>query len=130
MAFLGDSDFCCLALKGPILQLKQEHALLHGLTVSNAQNGFELEPHWVEWLGTLQVESFEKSTLFITAVRAQSNVGWSEPAHEFLDRRVRLFHHALVLLGCGYNDGVLLVGGNTAGGCLHIGPRQIGSHST
>lgn len=126
MTFPDDSDFCCLALNGPRLELEQEYALLPGLTVSNAQNGFELEPHWVKWLGTLQAESFEKSTLFITAIQAQSNVWLSEPAHEFLDRKVRLFHHALVLLGCGYNKGVLMVGGNTAGGVLRIGPVRSG----
>jgi hypothetical protein len=108
------------------MQVEQEYALLPGITVSNVLKGFELEPHWVEWLGTLQAESFKKSTLFITAVRTQPNVVWSGPAHEFLDRRVRLLHHALVLLGCGYNNGVLMVGGNTAGGGLHIGPVRSG----
>jgi hypothetical protein len=41
-------------------------------------------------------------------------------------RIVRLLHYALVLIGCGYNSDVLMVGGNTASGHLHLGPVQIG----
>jgi len=46
VTFPRDVDFCCLALQGPRLQVKQEHTVLAGLTVSNTQNEFELEPHW------------------------------------------------------------------------------------
>jgi hypothetical protein len=82
----------------------------------------------VEWLGTLQANSFRASTLFITSVvtgRGTDTAGL--PAPEFLDRRVRLFHHALVLLGCGYNNEVLMVGGEKYhDGSLHIGPVRSG----
>jgi hypothetical protein len=49
------------------------------------------------------------------------------PLPQLLDNRVRLFHHALVLLGCGYNNAVLMVGGNKYhDGSLHIGPVRYG----
>ena len=55
------SHFCCLALNGPRLQTKQEYQLGPGLFVSNKQDALELEPHWVEWLGTIQATPFEKA---------------------------------------------------------------------
>ena len=126
MAFPVDTDFCCLALKGPRLQVKQEHIVLPGLTISNAQNEFELEPHWAEWLGSIQANSFRESSLYITAFSQSSYNTGNRPVNEFLDKRVRLLHHTLVLLGCGYNDATLMVGGSTPGGGLHIGPVRPG----
>ncbi len=122
------THFCCLALHGPRLRIKQQHQVLPGLIVSNKQDAFKLEPHWVEWLGTLQARSFEESTLFITALTdPMAAYGNDLPNHEFMDRRVRLFHHALVLLGCGYNDAVLMVGGERyQSGGLNIGPVRPG----
>ena len=126
MTFPRDIDFCCLALKGPRLQVKQEHAVLPGFTVSNTQNGFELEPHWVEWLGSIQANSFRESSLYITAVSQSGHDVGNQPAHQYLDNRVRMLHQTLVLLGCGYNNATLMVGGNTSGGVLHIGPVRSG----
>jgi len=54
------------------LRVKQEYNVLPGLTVSHMQDAFELEPHWVEWLGTIQAESFRESSLFITTVEVLS----------------------------------------------------------
>lgn len=122
-----DSHFCCLALNGPRLAVKQEHNVLPGLTVANSQDAFELEPHWVEWLGSIQADSFGKSSLYITAVLPSRHDSLSSPLPQFLDNRVRLFHHALALLGCGYNNSVLMVGGNRYhSGGLHIGPVRSG----
>jgi hypothetical protein len=110
------------------LQIKQEYSVLPGLTVSHKQDAFELEPHWVEWLGTIQADSFRESSLFITAVVDGLNADTKGlPLPEFVGNRVRLFHHALSLLGCGYNHSVLLVGGDKHyGGSLHIGPVRPG----
>jgi len=120
------SHFCCLALSGPRLRVKREYTVLPGLTVT--QDAFELEPHWVEWLGTIQAESFRDSSLFITAVVDGLNADTKGlPLPQFVSNRVRLFHHALSLLGCGYNNAVLLVGGDKHyGGSLHIGPVRPG----
>jgi hypothetical protein len=121
------TTFCCLALKGPRLRIKQEQNVLPGLTVSPSQEAFELEQHWVEWLGTIQANSFRESSLFITAFLDSRPHTGELPTHQFLDNRVRLFHHALVLLGCGYNNEVLMVGGEKRrGGSLHIGPVRPG----
>jgi hypothetical protein len=124
----GDSHFCCLALNGPRLRHKQEHLVAPGLTVGNAQDAFELEPHWIEWLGTIQADSFRESSLFVTAVvdKLPTKTG-AIPIHERLDNRVRLFHHVLVMLGCGYNNNVLMVGGEKFNrGVMHIGPVRSG----
>lgn len=49
------------------------------------------------------------------------------PIPQSLDNRVRLFHHILVLLGCGYNDAMVMVGGEKYhGGGIHIGPVRPG----
>jgi hypothetical protein len=108
------------------LQVKQEYTVLPGLVVSNSQNEFELEPHWVEWLGSIQADSFRESSLYITAFLQSGHGTWNEPAHLSLDQRVRLMHYTLVLLGCGYNQATLMVGGNTSGGSLHLGPVRPG----
>ncbi len=121
------TTFCCLALKGPRLQVEQEHRVLSGLTVSHTQEAFELEPYWIEWLGTIQANCFRESSLFITAVLDSYSHTGELPIHQSIDNRVRLFHHALVLLGCGYNNEVLMVGGERhRGGGLHIGPVRPG----
>jgi hypothetical protein len=122
------SQFCCLALNGPRLKIKQEYELAPGLYVSDKQEALALEPHWVEWLGTIQANSFKESSLYITAVTGTlSSLRDDAPLHQTLDNRVRLFHHALVLLGCGYNDAMLLVGGEAySSGGLHIGPIRPG----
>jgi hypothetical protein len=109
------------------LQVKQEHSVLPGLTVSHTQDAFELEQHWIQWLGTIQADSFRESSLFITAILESSHDAMELPLPQLLDNRVRLFHHALVLLGCGYNNAVLMVGGNKYhGGSLNIGPIRSG----
>lgn len=122
------NHFCCLALHGPRLRVKQEHILLPGLIVSHEQKAFELEPHWVEWLGTLQADSFRDSTLFITAIVDPLIVDTGTvPVPQSLDNRVRLFHHVLVMLGCGYNDAMLMVGGEKYhSGGINIGPVRPG----
>jgi hypothetical protein len=122
------SHFCCLALSGPRLRVKQEYSVLPGLTVSHVQDAFELEPHWVEWLGTIQANSLRKSSLFITAVVDGLHTDTRGlPVPEFLDKRVRLLHYALVLPGCGCNDAVLMVGGDKHhGGSLRIGSVRHG----
>lgn len=126
MPFPENSHFCCLALKGPTLKVKEEHAVLPGLTVSNTQSAFELEPHWVEWLGTIQATSFRESSLYITAVLQSRVDAGDRPIHEFLGNRVRLMHYALALLGCGYNTDVLMVGGHSYRDSLDIGPVRSG----
>jgi hypothetical protein len=121
------SHFCCLALNGPRLRIKQEYELAPGLYVSDKQEALELEPHWVEWLGTIQANSFRNSSLYITAVTGTLSGLSDFPVPQTLDNRVRLFHHALVLLGCGYNDAMLMVGGETyLSGGMHIGPIRSG----
>ena len=122
------NHFCCLTLNGPRLKVKQEQTVLPGLIISHEQNAFELEPHWVEWLGTIQANSFRESTLFITAIVDPLAVDRGDiPIPQSLDNRVRLFHHILVLLGCGYNDAMLMVGGEKYhSGGIHIGPVRPG----
>jgi hypothetical protein len=125
MKFPSDIDFCCLALKGPRLAVKGECAILPELIVSS-EAPLKLEAFWVEWLGTIQAQTFEQSTLYITATREHAHPGGSESIRDFLDRRVRILQHALILLGCGYNEAVLMVGGNTSGGSWHSGPVRSG----
>ena len=122
------SHFCCLALNGPRLLEKREYQLSPGLFVSNEQDAFELEPHWVEWLGTIQADSFRGSSLYVTVVVDSRTRSSNEiPLLQSLDNRVRLFHHALVLLGCGYNNAMLMVGGEKYhGGGMHVGPIRSG----
>lgn len=102
------------------------HTLLPGSTISNSQAPLDLDDTWANWLGTLQAEAFKGSSLFITAQTQHRFAGADETARVNLERRVRLLHDALVLEGCGYNSGVLMIGGNTSGGYLHMGPVSPG----
>jgi hypothetical protein len=62
----------------------------------------------------------------ITAEQHDLDAGANYQTRIRIERRVRLFHWALVLGGCGYNSSSLMVGGNTANGHLHLGPISVG----
>ncbi len=126
MTFPAYSSFCCLALKGPSLSVPGTHTVIPGVTVSNTQDELVLEPHWEQWLGTIQTNNFRESSLYITAVVETDFRTGEMPHHEFLDRRVRLLHHAFSLLGCGFNSDVLMVGGDSNNGTTRIGPIRSG----
>lgn len=100
--------------------------MVPGVTISDSQTELVLQPHWVEWLGTIQTEHFKSSSLYITAVIEPEFPASDVPSHEFLGRRVRLLHHALSLLGCGFNSDVLMVGGESNNGSVRIGPIRAG----
>jgi hypothetical protein len=125
MPFRDNIDFCCLALTGPCLNAHGTITLLPDLSVTDSTAQIDLD-FWAEWLGTLQADSFRRSSLVIAAERYGLDAGGNYQARERIERRVRLLHYALVLIGCGYNSDVLMVGGNTASGYLHLGPVQIG----
>lgn len=125
MPFPDNVDFCCLALSGPRLEMQGTTNLAPGLSVSDSAANVDLD-FWAKWLGTLQADSFRRSSVVITAQRHGRDAGANYEARQMIERRVRLLHYALVLVGCGYNSGVLMVGGNTAGGHLHLGPISIG----
>jgi len=125
MPFRDNVDFCCLALSGTFLEPRGTVELLRDLSVSDSTNHIDLD-FWVQWLGTLQSDSFRSSSFVITAERQGRDAGANHRERERLERRVRLFHWALVLLGCGYNTNMLMVGGHTASGHLHLGPISTG----
>jgi hypothetical protein len=126
MALPKDIDFCCLALDGPSLEVPCTNTLLPGLTISDSPAPIELDDAWKSWLGTIQTDSFKQSSLVIMAQHYSSYAGASEPIRSNIERRTRLLHYALILEGCGYNSGALMVGGNTSNGHLHIGPITQG----
>lgn len=126
MPFRDNIDFCCLALTGPVLAVQGPQVVLPDLIVTDSSAHVDLD-FWKEWLGTIQAETFRRSSLVITAERYDRlDAGANYEARKHIERRVRLFHFALVLLGCGYNTNAIMVGGNTAGGHLHLGPVQVG----
>ena len=125
MPFRDNIDFCCLALTGPRLDVHGTTTLLPELSVTDSTAHIDLD-FWAEWLGTLQTDSFRRSSLVIAAERSGLDAGGNYQARGKIEHRVRLLHYALVLIGCGYNSDVLMVGGNTASGHLHLGPIQIG----
>jgi hypothetical protein len=71
-------DFCCLALVGPHLEVSGASTLLPGLTVSNSTAPVELDNTWKSWLGTIQADSFKRSSLVIMAQHYSSRAGASE----------------------------------------------------
>jgi len=126
MPFRNNIDFCYLALSGPVLETRAETRLLPEFSVTDTTAHIELD-FWKEWLGRIQTDSFRRSSLVIMAERyGERDAGANYEARVRIERRVRLFHFALVLLGCGYNTSVLMIGGNTARGHLRLGPMQIG----
>jgi hypothetical protein len=126
MPDLENTYFCCLALDGPYLRAARDTIeALTDLTVSGSSDALVLDDVWVKWLGTLETDAFRRSGLVITARRSRSIIDNPRIPHS-LDRRVRLFHHALVLSGCGYNSRALIVGGDTYGSQTHVGPISTG----
>lgn len=126
MPFRNNIDFCCFALTGPVLGVHGPRIVLPELSVSDSSAHIDLD-YWRQWLGTLQTDAFNRSSLVITAERFDRyDAGTNHEARKRIEDRVRLFHFALVLLGCGYNSSALMVGGNTAGGHLHLGPIHVG----
>jgi hypothetical protein len=125
MSHSDNVDFCYLALTGPHLDVKQT-CLLPGLTFSDSTSPIELDDFWERQLGRIQIDSFKQSSLVIKS--EQRRVAFEAPGSivSQLEQKVRLFHYALVLGGCGYNYGALMVGGNTTNGHLHIGPISVG----
>jgi hypothetical protein len=123
--FPANVDFCCLALTGPRLEVQGTHQVIPGLSVSHSAAHIELD-FWAEWLGTIQADLFRHSSLVITAEQHGLDAGASYETRKKIERRVRLFHWALVLLGGGYNSNALTVGGNTSHGHLHLGPVSFG----
>jgi hypothetical protein len=102
MPFPDNVDFCSLALNGPRLQPGGTTNLLPDLSVSDAADHIDLD-FWAQWLGTLQSDLFRRSSLVITAERHGRDAGGNYQERERIERRVRLLHWSLVLLGSGYN---------------------------
>jgi hypothetical protein len=126
MPLRNDIDFCCLALNGPRLEVPGTTELLAEFSVTDSTAHIDLD-FWREWLGSLQTRTFTESSLVITAEHYDRyEAGASHETRERIEHRVRLFHFALVLIGCGYNSSALMVGGNTAHGHTHLGPIQVG----
>jgi len=125
MPFRDNIDFCYLALRGPRLDVHGTTTLLPELSVTDSTAHIDLD-FWAGWIGSLQTDSFRRSSLVIQAERYGLDAGGNYQARTKIERRVRLLHYALVLMGCGYNSDVLMVGGNTAGGHLHLGPMHVG----
>jgi hypothetical protein len=126
MSFGDNTDFCCLALGGPRLEVDGTHSLLPGLAVSSSAM-LDLDETWVKWLGTLQAGAFRDSSLFILAERQHLFAGGDAGVRLRIEQRARLLHNIFVLKGCGYNHNMLMVGGNVgASGSLHMGPITQG----
>lgn len=126
MPFRDDIDFCCLVLEGPVLGIQGTQVLAPDLSVSDSTDHIDLD-FWEEWLGTIQTQTLRRSSFVITAERhSPVDAGANYRAREAIERRVRLAHWALVLGGNGFNSASFMVGGNTAGGRLHLGPISFG----
>jgi hypothetical protein len=58
------------------------------------QTAFNLESHWVQWLGSIQAGSFKESSLYLTAAAGCGPYGATTQADQRLEQRVRLLHNA------------------------------------
>jgi hypothetical protein len=120
MPLPNDIVFTCLALSGPDFH-GDPFEIEPGLSVRPSPP-VELDNVWQTWLGTIQTRAFRESGLVITSqtpVRLADEIGY---AAEETEKNVRLAHYCLLLQGCAYTDGALMVGGNTLGGVFHLGP--------
>lgn len=115
MPFRDNIDFCCLVLDGPVLSVQGTQNIAPELSVSSSSDHIDLD-FWEEWLGTIQTQILRRSSFVITAERySLHDAGANYRARERIERRVRLFHFALMLEGCGFNSTSFMIGGNTAG---------------
>lgn len=119
MPFPNDIFFSCLALDEAYLHPDGTVEVDNELRVS-AQPPVQLDEAWVTWLGTIQADKFRRGGLFITAQRRIPRIGALLP--DDLEQKVRLFHFCLLLNGCAFSPGGLMVSGNTSQGHLHVGP--------
>src|SRR5690242_3708264 len=110
MPFPDNVMFCCLALDGPHLNHPDPVALADNLEVSAAAP-VELDEFWQRQLGLIEAQKFRQSQLVITAqahIEPLANEGRNQ---ERMERTVRMLHYCLLLQGCAYTDGALMVSG-------------------
>lgn len=119
MPFANNVAFCCLALDEAHLHPGGSVRVDDELQVSAARP-VDLDETWVRWLGTIQARAFRGSGLVLTAQRPIPRFEVVVP--DELEQRVRLLHLCLLLQGCAFAPGGLMVGGNTENGHLHVGP--------
>lgn len=83
----------------------------------------DLQDHWREWLGSLQVEQLGRSNLTILATAASNNVRILDAENQSLRERALSVFYALSLVDVYYQDGGLIVGGANVDGEISI--RQV-----
>jgi hypothetical protein len=126
MPFRDNVAFSCLALDDADLHAGGAIPVDRELQVSSSPP-VDLDGAWVQWLGTIQADRFRDSGLVITAQRAIPPIGNVIPSQ--LEERVHLLHFCLLLQGCAFGGGGLMVSGNTQNGHLHVGPLgPVDSH--
>src|SRR5580693_6131318 len=99
--------FSSLALDQAYLHPGGTVAVNNNIEVS-AEPPVVLDDVWCRWLGTIQADKFRQSGLFITAQRPVPVVGAHVPGR--LEQPVRLFHFCLLLQGCAFSPGGMMVG--------------------
>ena len=110
MPFANNVAFCCLALDEAHLHPGGSVRVDDELQVSAAPP-VDLDETWVRWLGTIKARAFRGSGLVLTAQRPIPRFEVVVPYE--LEQRVRLLHLCLLLQGCAFAPGGLMVGGNT-----------------
>jgi hypothetical protein len=119
LPFRNNAAFSCLAIEGADLHPGGTIPVDGELQVSDSPP-VDLDGAWEQWLGTIQAANFRESGLVITAQRDIPRLQAVVPSQ--LEHRAHLFHFCLLLQGCAYGGGGLMVSGNTENGHLHVGP--------
>jgi hypothetical protein len=119
MPFRDNAAFSCLALDDAYLHPGGTITVDGELQVSDSPP-VDLDGTWVKWLGTIQADKFRESGLVITAQRTIPRFEVVIPGQ--LEQRVHLLHFCLLLQGCAFGGGGLMVSGNTENGHLDVGP--------
>jgi hypothetical protein len=84
---------------------------------------FELDNHWSDWLGSLQIERLRRGSLTIVATARSNALQVLDAENEALRERVIGLFYSILLVEVFHQDGGLIIGGANVDGNVSV--RQV-----
>lgn len=108
-----NSKFACLALENCSWNhdMPDEVQVSDNLWVLKA-SPFTIDAHWIEWLGTLNIDHFRKSDFLIVATAPSATLEILDGEHQALDQQVHALFYTLLMHGFPHYDGGMILQGS------------------